>query len=389
MADILMCAFWAVFAVIFYTFFGYGIFAFFVGKLIPKRKVGLPENKSDYPEITVVVAAFNERDYILQKIENTFGQSYPVDKIKMIIVADGSSDGTEQVAQSDQRVTVMFDPPRRGKTAALNRAIPTAESEIVLITDANALLNEDALRNIAQHFSNPKVGGVSGEKSIAVDEEDDAASSGEGAYWKYESFLKKCDDRLGTLVGAPGEIFAFRKELFSPISEDTILDDFMLSMKIVLANYALVYEPNAIAVEHASADVEEEMKRKVRICAGGWQSMSRLPKAFFFLKNPMVSFVFWSHRVLRWAVTPFLLPVLFVLNCMLMQAGGLFFVVGMGQVVFYFLAVLGYLYRGRKVKLKGFFVPYYFWMMNYSAILGLLRHLKGNQSASWERSKRK
>ncbi|MFT6718379.1 MAG: biofilm PGA synthesis N-glycosyltransferase PgaC [Sphingobacteriales bacterium] len=364
--------FWIALFIIGYTFVGFGLVAFIIGKFKTQNRPAVPADLELLPNISVVVAAFNEKHYIQDKIENTFGQSFPSHKIEMIVVADGSDDGTELVAEADPRVRSMYDPPRRGKTAALNRAIPTAQHDIILITDANA-----------------KVGGVSGEKSIVVRSEDDAASSGEGAYWKYESFLKKCDDQLHTLIGAPGEIFAFRKKWFSPIPEDTILDDFMLSMKIVLANQRLAYEPEAIAVEEASSDVQQEMKRKIRICSGGWQSMLRLPKAFFFTPNLWVSFIFISHRVLRWSLTPFLLFVVFGLNLLLMHLNGVYLTFMIAQVTFYFLVFIGYLFRNKKIAIKGLFVPYYFWIMNFSAILGLFRFLKGNQSAAWERSKRK
>ena len=163
--------------------------------------------------------------------------------------------------------------PKTGKTAALNRGIHFVTTPIVVFTDANTHLNREALRKIVHAFANPETGCVAGEKRIAVQAKDNAASGGEGLYWKYESALKKLDSRLYSAVGAAGELFAIRRELFEEMPADTLLDDFILSLRIVMRGYTIAYCADAYAVENGSADMREEEKRKVRIAAGGLQSV--------------------------------------------------------------------------------------------------------------------
>lgn len=383
--------FWILIFIVFYAYIGYGILLFILLKI---KRVLSANNKSNpnsslfEPTVTLVVPAYNEENFILKKVENSLQLDYPKEKFEIIFITDGSTDRTQEILQNDGRVKVLHENRRAGKSAAENRAMRFVKSDIVVFCDANTLLNKEAIRELIKHYRDPKVGAVSGEKRILTSDAEGASAAGEGIYWKYESALKRMDSELLTIVGAAGELISFRTSLVEELEEDTILDDFMQSMRIALKGYRVIYEPNAYAMETASADVKEELKRKVRICAGGWQSMSRLFPAFNFFKHPLLSFLYTSHRVLRWSIAAFSLPVIFVLNILLISKGLIYQITFIAQVVFYLLALLGWYLQSRKIKIKALFVPYYFTMMNYAVFAGFFRWLRGNQKATWERARR-
>ena len=275
----------------------------------------------------------------------------------------------------------------------MNRGMAFVKTPIVIFSDANTDLGENSILEIVRLFSNPKVGCVSGEKRIYSKESDNAAGAGEGLYWKYESQLKKWDAELYSVVGAAGELFAIRTELWQEVEKDTLLDDFMISLRVAMKGFTIQYNPEAYAIETASANVKEELKRKIRISAGGIQSVVRLRKLLNFFRYGTLSFQYISHRVLRWTLTPLLLLLIIPANYILaLQEGifsfGLYSFLFWGQVAFYVAALVGWFLENRQIRLKLLFVPYYFFIMNLSVFLGFGRYLKGNQSVKWERAKR-
>jgi cellulose synthase/poly-beta-1,6-N-acetylglucosamine synthase-like glycosyltransferase len=260
---------------------------------------------------------------------------------------------------------------------------------LVIFSDANTLLNREAIKNIVRHYGDKTVGGVAGEKRIFKKPEDNASGSGEGLYWKYESFLKQKDSDVYSVVGAAGELFSLRTELYKEPEENIIIEDFYLSLSIAARGFRFIYEPNAYAMETASASVAEEWKRKVRICAGGFQAMSKLKPLLNPFKHGILSFQYISHRVLRWTLAPLFLPIVFLCNLWLAVGGSVFYSLILGaQIAFYVLAFLGYLFREKNISIKGFFVPYYFAVMNLSVYAGFIRYRRGQQSVIWERAQR-
>lgn len=381
--------FWLSLGIAFYAYLGYGIVL--AALVIIKRKFNgkKPTFSPDYkPTVSFVVPSYNEQDIIAAKIKNCLAQDYPSHLLKIIIITDGSADETPNIVSTFSNVQLLHKPERGGKTAAENRAMEHIDSEIVIFSDANTELPLDAVSKLVRHYEDPMVGAVSGEKRILSKESDIAAGAGEGIYWKYESFLKKLDSELLTIVGAAGELFSFRKKLFEPLSLDTILDDFILSMHIAQKGYRVIYEPEAYAMETSSASMKDELKRKIRICAGGWQAMVRLWKVLLPWPNPLLTFQYISHRVLRWSVVPLCLLLAFFVNIFLATTSAFYFLTMVAQLAFYFLALVGLYLQQRSIKSKVFFVPYYFTVMNYSVLAGFWRFLKGKQSAAWERSAR-
>lgn len=385
--------FWLAVGIVCYTFVGYGVILYFLVKL--KRLVIPPyiihDTPSIYPTVTLLVAAYNEADIIAAKIENTLELDYPDELLQLIFITDGSDDDTPAIVGGYSRITLLHQPERRGKMAAIKRAMTHVQGEITVFTDGNTFLNPEAVKQLVKHYQNPKVGAAAGEKRIKIDHTADASAAGEGFYWKYESKLKQLDYAFYSNVGAAGELFSIRTALYPPVETDTIIDDHMIAMRIAEKGFIIAYEPGAYAMETASENTKEELKRKIRIAAGGLQSILRLPRAASPFHYPLLTFQYVSHRVLRWTIVPFLLPLIFILNGILAAKG-----VGTGyvilfamQILFYGMSIIGWLLEGRRVRVKLFFVPYYFCLMNYAVVAGIFRYLRGNQAAAWEKSKRK
>ena len=391
----LKITFWFLLFIVFYAYVGYGIILYVL--VVFKRLTGLSEKKVvDYayePDVTLFIAAYNEKDFVAEKVKNSRELDYPADKLHMVWVTDGSDDGTPDLLRTFEGIEVHHLPQRSGKIGAMNRGMRLVKTPVVVFCDANTLLGKESIRRIVNLFSNPKVGCVSGEKRIFGKDKDSAAGAGEGLYWKYESALKKWDAELYSVVGAAGELFAIRTALFQEVEKDTLLDDFIISLRVAQKGYTIQYDPEAYAIETASANVKEELKRKIRISAGGIQSVIRLSSLLNIFKYGTLSFQYISHRVLRWTLAPlallFLIPVGIVLA---LKEGildfGFYSILFWLQLLFYLSALLGWYLENKSIRVKLLFVPYYFFIMNLSVFLGLKRYLKGAQSVNWERARR-
>lgn len=382
--------FWIFLFVIFYAYLGYGIVLALMLKIKNLFSKGKPPEEQPFePEVTLFVAAYNEAGYIKDKVENTLAIDYPKDKLKITFVTDGSDDGTPDILSQYNGVSVYHQVPRAGKIGAINRGMGFVSSPIIIFSDANAMLNKEVVKEMVKHYRDPMVGCVAGEKRILKKELDTASGAGEGIYWKYESALKKMDSDLNSAIGAAGELFSIRAPLFEPVEKDTILDDFIISMRIAARGYKIVYEPRAYASESASASIGDEMKRKVRICAGGLQSIVRLKALLNPFRYGLLSFQYVSHRVLRWTLVPLFLLLIIPLNYILMlEIQGLYTLLLYGQAVFYAAALVGWFLENRSLRNKLVFVPFYFSIMNIAAFRGFFRYVKGRQSVLWERANR-
>jgi cellulose synthase/poly-beta-1,6-N-acetylglucosamine synthase-like glycosyltransferase len=392
---IIKVVFWILIILIFYSYIGYGILLYII--LLFKRLITI-RKKTPYetfePEVTIFVPAFNEIDFVEAKVENTFSMDYPSQKIEYIWVTDGSNDGTPDLLSKYDRIKVFHQTERNGKIGAMNKGIHYVTKPIVIFTDANTSLNTNAIKEIVKLFSDKKVGCVSGEKRISLKNAESAAGAGEGIYWKYESLLKKWDSELNSVIGAAGELFAIRTELYEEVESDTLLDDFIISMRIAEKGYKIKYNPDAFAVESSSANIKEEIKRKIRISAGAIQSTIRLKKLLNPMKFPLLSFQFFSHKVLRWFFVPLSILLIFPLNIVLFHFSNcngttdIYSILLWLQIIFYLLVFFGFALKNTKVQIKFIFVPYYMIIMNLSVFLGAYRYFKKKQSVNWERAKR-
>ena len=372
--------FWLCLAIVVYTYVGYGLILYllvFIKRLAIKAKPLADITDDCLPEVTLMVCAYNEEDIISEKMSNIHSLDYPADRLHLVWVTDGSTDNTNSILSTYPDVKIVFSPERRGKSAALKHGIKEVYTDIVMMTDANTMLNPEAIREIVRLMQDPKVGCVSGEKKVMAKSDSDEAAQGEGLYWKYESTLKRLDSELYSAMGAAGELCVIRRQLMTDIPDDTLLDDFVISMEIVRMGYKIAYTSKAFAMEYGSADLHEESKRKRRIAAGGLQSSWRLRSLMNPLRHPVVAFQFVSHRVLRWTITPVCLFALIPLNTILVLSGEgiIYTIIWILQILFYASA------------LAGMRISKYFVFMNLNVFRGM-EYLLNNTSGTWEKAKR-
>ena len=384
--------FWICLIRLFYTYLGYGMLLWLLVSI--KRLIyGKPKKQElptgdELPEVTLMICAYNEQDIVESKMENTHQINYP--KLKVVWVTDGSNDQTNDYLAKYHDVEVIYSPERRGKTAALNHGLALVQSELVVMTDANTMLNPESIQEIVRCFMDPKVACVAGEKRVAARHEGQAAAESEGLYWKYESTLKRWDGELYSAMGAAGELCAIRRSLYEPMPENALLDDFVMSLRMVDKGYKIAYTSEAYAMEYGSANLEEESKRKRRIAAGGLQSIWWLRSMLNPLHQPVVAFQFISHRVLRWSITPIALLLLIPLNVLLvfLKAGAVYNWIWVLQILFYIAAFLGYLLERKGKKNKFLYIPYYFLFMNLNVFKGMAYLKSHKSSGAWEKAKR-
>jgi len=384
--------FWISLGLLFYCYFGYGIIVFVINGM---RSLFRPPKTAvadvDWLPVSIIITAYNEAPVLNKKILNTLDIDYPKDKLKIIFVTDGSVDNSTELIRKYPSITLLHQSERRGKYAAIKRAMQGVDTPVVVFSDANAILNKECLKKIIPHYRNDKVGGVAGEKKIFRSRHISAVGEAEGLYWQYESFMKKLDAGLYSIAGAAGELFSIRTKLFTLLSDDLVLDDFVISMQVCLRGYKIEYEPGAYASEPPSVSLADEEKRKIRISAGAYQSIGYLKKCLHVFKHPVLSFQYISRRLLRWVFCPPMLVILMITNILL--AGyfneAIFYTVFLSvQLLFYLSAFTGWLFV-RSGKRAGLFtIPFYFVFMNYCLVKGFIRFVKRKQTVLWEKSMR-
>ncbi len=335
-----------------------------------------------WPNVALVVAAYNEENVIQDKLENCLSIDYPADRIRFYIGSDGSSDATNAIllSCSDSRLHATCFEQRRGKISVLNDLVASAEAEVIVFSDANTQLAIDSVKLLVQHFADPSIGCVSGELSY----EQTGGGSDEGIYWKYENWIKRNESALGFLIGCNGGIFSLRRSLYEPPPTDTIVEDFVVSMKVLEHGSKVIIEPRARGVEPACASARLEMVRKIRIGAGNWQAL-RLNRGMLNPRHGLAAFAFWSHKVIRWLVPFFYLIALGALIPLLherMYAG--LFALNVAGVLFSCVASVPMVgNRLPKVLRAGA----YFFMMNYALLVGFFRYMQGSQRVTWDRGR--
>lgn len=386
--------FWAMLLIVFYTYIGYGILLYIIIRLKrffrgKPREAVLPPDE-ELPDMTLLICAYNEEDVVAEKMKNTLAIDYPKDKFRIMWVTDGSNDHTNELLKAYPEVDIVFSPERRGKSAALKHGLRELKTRYVAFTDANTMLNPGAMKEIARQFMDPTVGCVSGEKRVMAKKDGDMAAEGEGLYWRYESTLKRWDNELYSTMGAAGELYAIDPTLVREVPDEALLDDFMMSMYVVEAGKRIAYAPDAYAQEYGSANIFEESKRKRRIAAGGLQSIWWLRRMLNPMRQPLVTFQYVSHRVLRWSVTPVAMIILLITNGQLSIMGaGLFYdIILILQILFYTMALIGWLSSRYGHKSKIPYTIYYFVFMNINVFRGMAYLRTHGKSGAWEKAKR-
>lgn len=339
--------------------------------------------KPEYePTVTLVVTARNEERVIREKIQNSFELDYPDHLLNILIVSDDSTDCTNAYVRdyADPRIALLELVKRHGKTAAQNVAVQNAQSEILVFSDANAMYDSKAIKHLVKHFEDPQIGCVSGElfylnsKGSSVGEE-------EGLYWRYEKFIKKQEDKVGTILGVNGSIYAVRRSCYVSLNHD-IISDFIEPLEIVYNGYRVLFESAAKSYEEASSEFEEELTRKRRIVTRSIRSLLKHKHLLNPFRSPMLAFELFSHKILRW-FSPVLSAIIFLLNLGLLY-NPFFFFLFILQILFYLSGFFGHLVRHSAKIPRFIMLPYYICLLGVSSLLGIWDVVRGKKAVFWE-----
>lgn len=381
--------FWSSISLILYSYIVYPVILILITKFAKKREdiAVLKSDLTDHlPSVAIIIAAYNEEKEIINRLKNIENLDYPQEKLTVFIGSDASSDKTNALLEAYHSENLKFYPfkDRRGKTSILNDLCSYANEDVLVFTDANTVFEESVIKELVSKFNNNDVGGVCGELKLLSDAE---GGNQDGLYWEYEKFIKKREGEINGLLGANGAIYAIRRELYKDIPSDTIVDDFMIAMNVVLQGYDLVYTPKAKAHEYVPDDIVQEFKRRIRIGVGNYQAFFRL----FRLLNPFNSFKYFftylSHKVLRW-YTPHLLLVCLIANVFLLGDASIYLLSMFSQIFIYTISIvclfkdcIDYFPKYLKIIIN-------FVVMNIALFYGFLKYLNKNINPAWERTAR-
>jgi cellulose synthase/poly-beta-1,6-N-acetylglucosamine synthase-like glycosyltransferase len=390
MLIVLALIFWGSFLLLFWTYFGYPMMMFLWAKIRP-----LSFHKQDIiPSLTMLIPAYNEADVIRKKLDNAVSLDYPKDKLEILVVDDGSTDGTAGIVREfeDRGVKLIQQTQRGGKISGVNRGMAEAAGDIVVLSDASPIYKQDSLQTLVRGFADSKVGVIVG--TLAVWDTVAGVAKQAGLYWRYEAALRRWESTTGSTVAVHGNMFAVRRDLYRPLPSTTINDEFSIAMEVMRQGYRVVYEPDAISYDDASASMGDEFKRRVRINAGRYQAL--FASGYLRAPNLNLAFRLFSHKLLRPLVPIFMVLMLIVNGLAALWSAfrstdtwflqfWVWAILLAGQVAFYGLAWLGYRaeLRGKRNKLLA--IPYFFVSTNLAALVGLWRWLRGKQRVTWQK----
>ncbi|MFD2095986.1 glycosyltransferase family 2 protein [Corallincola platygyrae] len=370
--------FWLLLALLIYIYFGYPTLVAWMAEFKPR-----PVAKAEItPKVSVLIAAFNEADHIEETVRNKLAQDYPNESLEVIVISDGSDDGTDEIVQQisneDARVKLLVQSPRAGKTSALNMAVPEASGELIVFSDANSVYRHDAIRKLAANFADPEVGYVTGQM-IYGNPESSMTADGCSAYMKYENALRRWETGIGSVVGVDGGIDCMRKALYQEMNADQ-LPDFVQPLKVVAQEHRVVYEADALLGEDALDDSGREYRMRVRVGLRALWGMWDMRALFDTSNNALFSWQLFSHKLLRYlAFIPQAL--LLLVHLPLSVQGGFFGFTFILHLAFYGLALIGHLRPGGGALVS---IPYYFTLINVASAHAFLRFVKGEKVVLWK-----
>jgi len=378
MPEVMTSVFWGSVGALVYMYAGYPVLVWALARVFGRD----PKRQAATPTVSLVIPAYNEEAHIEAKLDNSLALDYPRDSCEIVVADDGSMDRTnEMAARFRMRGITLLTFPHRGKAAMLNRVMPYLKGEIVVFSDASSHLQPDALRRIVEPFADARVGCVSG--LYQVTGAGDLREEGEGLYWRYETFIKRQESRLHTILGAHGAFYAVRKTLFRPLEAEAINDDYLIPMRIVAQGYRAVYEPAARAWERETASIEGEFARRRRIATGNCQQIVSL----IGLLNPLrgwVALTFFSHKVLR-TLAPLFMVATLLSSLWLPQPWQVIAVSAQG--VLYASAWIGWWCQRRGRLVRWLSPPLYFCLGNLAMLAGLVKFCFSRNRLAWGRAR--
>jgi len=370
--------FWFTTVLIFYTYFGYPCVTWFIS-LFVNHEV----KKADIePTVTVLITAYNEEKNIRQKLENTLSLDYPREKLEIMVASDGSSDMTDEIVGefSDKGIVLHRVEGRVGKTETQNQAVKVASGDIIIFSDATTNYSKDAIRKIVKNYNDPSIGAVSGRYEY-VNPTGAPVGLGTILFWKYENFIKSRQTRIKTITGCCGCIYSVRTSLYEPLPRD-IISDLVEPLKILEKGYRIAFEPEAVAYERTEEKPEEEFSMRVRVITRGMSGLAYVKNLLNPFEYGFVSFQLISHKIVRWLM-PFFMIILLVCNLILLEIPVYRFIFIL-QVLFYVSVPLAWIMHRYGKKVKFFFLPLYFCIVNLASFLAIINIIKGTKMATWE-----
>lgn len=368
---------WLSIALILYPYLVYPLILYLLGAIRPRDV----RRGANTPSMTILIPAYNEVDCIRATIQNKLDQGYPVDKLQIMVISDGSTDGTDDVVKSfaDRGVTLLRREGREGKAAALNEAVRHAKGDIIVFSDANTLFGPKALHHIVENFADPEVGYLTG--SMGFFEEGSLAGAGVSAYMRYENMVRKLETRVGSIIGSNGGVDAIRKELYVNIPKN-LITDFVLPLSVTAAGHRVIFDPAVTAFEAPNDEIASEFRMRVRVSLRALQGLSYMRRLFNPLRYPAASFCLVSHKVLRYFGFVFMLSAL-AANIALVFENEVYQILLALQFAAYGLALLGLLENLPGLLKKITVVPSYLVMSNVAFALATFRYLRGDTMAVW------
>lgn len=369
--------FWTSLLTLCYIYAGYPLLVWALARVFGRE----PVRRDITPSVSLLIPAYNEAAHIEAKLRNSLALNYSKDRLEIVVASDGSTDGTNAIIKrfEPQGIRLIVMRENIGKSAMLSRTVPLLRGDVVVFSDASSELEPEALRRLVRNFADPRVGCVSGLYRLKGGE--DLRAHGEGLYWRYETFLKRQESRLHSILGAHGAFYAIRKALFQRVGESEINDDYLVAMRVIEQGYRAVYEPEAVVWEYELASVEGEFARRRRIAAGNCQQMVALRRMLSPFRG-WIALCFFSHKVLR-TLAPLFLLALLICSLWLPQPLGSLSIAA--QALLYASAWLGYRCQQQGRQVRWLAIPFYFCFGNLAMLAGFVQYLTNPKHIAWGR----
>jgi cellulose synthase/poly-beta-1,6-N-acetylglucosamine synthase-like glycosyltransferase len=363
-----------------YVYIGYPVLLFLIRTVYTRKHI---INETITPNVTLIVSCFNESDVIRDKINNSLEIDYPDDHLEILFVSDGSTDGTDEIVKeyTDKNIKLVRQEGRLGKTSGLNLAMPEASGDIVVFSDANAMYQPNAIKKLVRHFADSNVGLVVG-AAIYTDGEENSAAQSENSYWEYELTIKRWESDIHSVVGGDGAIYAIRKSLYDPLDAKDI-NDFVNPLEIIAKGYRGIFDREAICLEETAGDFNKEARRKERIVNRSFRGLMKVKRVMNPFRTGFFALEIISHKLLRWLIPVFLVGIAITSIIHSYQGLIIFKVLYLLEMAFLWLAIIGFLKHQKENISPLFFLPYYFLMVNYYSLVGVIKALSGNIQVTW------
>jgi cellulose synthase/poly-beta-1,6-N-acetylglucosamine synthase-like glycosyltransferase len=375
-----LVVFWTAASLLFYVYAGYPLLLALIGFFVRSKR----PDPGHYPQLSVLIAAYNEEAAIAEKIEQTLALEYPKERLEILVLSDCSTDKTDEIVKSypDSRVRLVRMAERRGKTSAQNFGIRDARGDVVVFSDATAIYHPKALAYLAANYQDPKVGAVSGRYKYFDPQDQSPTGLGSSAFWNYENLIKIMQSRISTITGCCGCIYSVRKAAYTGLPDD-IISDLVQPLQVIRKGYKVLFEDRALAYEETTKSTREEFAMRVRVVTRAMRGLMSVSDVLKPWKFAWPAFQLWSHKILRWMVPLFLLAI-FISNLFLLDKGNQFFrAVMVVQLAFYAAAILNMVLPLHRAW-KPLGIPLFFCTLNAAALFSMIELGRGKKYVTWQ-----